>query len=138
MFSDLIKNDQSFYILSLVATVPSIIGSFFMSYYCFKSLSVNTSNKLIFALALSDLLYSVNNLSLVFRPSQGSASCTVQAIFRQLFLSLSICIAISLALLHYKLITTNGSFRRLRFVVISLLFSLTLCASLSFRYLWLQ
>ena len=121
--------------LNLLATIPSIIGSFLMSYFCLKSVSTNTSIKLLLALGLSDFFYSVNNLTSIFGPTQGSGLCNLQALFRSSFALLSVWIASSIAVLHYKLIRGDPNFRRTRFIVLAILSGICVSFGLCLWYL---
>ena len=102
-------------ILNLVATILSLIGSLVMTYYCFKNRDLSISIKLILALAVSDFLFSAGNFMAVFSPTPDSATCQVEGFFREFFPKLSVCIATSIAILHYKIIEANPNFNKNRF-----------------------
>ena len=128
------KNANLLEILNLVITIPSILGSLLMSYFCLKSVSVNTSIKLILALGTSDFFYSANNLTFLLNYTEEDPLCKIEGFLREMFFKLSICTATSIAILHYKLINVNPQFNRDRFVLKSILIGFILSLGVSLRY----
>ena len=127
-------NGELLQILNLIATVPSIIGSLIMFYFCLRSISQNTSIKLILALAISDFFYSANNLMTVLNSPEDSVACKVEAFSKGLFLQLTIWIATSISILHYKLIAADPNFKRSRFVFICIMSGVVISLTLALRY----
>ena len=120
------KSDQSPYDmlerLNLIATIPSIIGTLLMSYFCFRNMNNNTFMKFLFSLAISDLIYSLSNLMSAFDPADVSALCEVEGIMREFSSKLSIWIATSIAIFHCKVVKVRSDFNEKRFLVASLIF----------------
>ena len=125
----MITNDDIMQILNLIATVPSLIGTFLMSYMCLKSISNNTSIKLILGLGISDFVYSLCNLMGIIGYDQGTLACTLEGVFREFSVKLSICFATSIGVLHYKIIEASPDFNKTRFLITH--FSIGLIISLS-------
>ena len=129
-------NGELLQILNLIATVPSILGSFIMFCFCLRSISQNTSVKLILALAISDFFYSANNLMTVLKSPEDSVACKIEAFSKGFFLQLTIWIATSISILHYKLLAADPNFRRNRFVFISIASGVIISLTLALRYLY--
>ena len=65
-------DDVLMHVLNLIATVPSLIGSAIMVYFCSKHISTSISIRIILPLAIADFFYSISNLMVVFRYFGGS------------------------------------------------------------------
>ena len=122
-------------ILNLVATIPSLMATLWMIYFCSKSLSANISMKLIFPLAISDFIYSIVNLMAVLQSTAGSSLCDTEAIFRNFSSNFSISLATSIALLHYHIIKMDPSFNKTRFVILCIVGAALASFSLALRYI---
>ena len=104
------------YFLNILATVPSLIGSGIVSYHSFKKRSLSISIKLILALSTSDFFYSAVNLISAFETNPQGLLCQFEGFFRIFFRNISMCVAIAIAILHYKIITASVDFNRKRFL----------------------
>ena len=125
--------------LNLVASVPSLIGALVMFYLCLKNISSNTSIKLIFALAIADIIYSTSNIMTVFRYPADGILCKLEASSRYFSSGLILWLATSISVLHYKIITQLQTFRKTRFIVVSLTLGvlLNVCLALEYAYILL-
>ena len=103
-------------VLNLVATIPSLIATMWMIYFCFRGLSANISMKLIFPLAVSDFVFAIVNMMAVLQSTDGSLLCETEAILRNLSSNFSVGIAASIAILHYHIIRMDPTFRKISFV----------------------
>ena len=121
-------------ILNLVATVPSLIATLWMIYFCFKGLSANISMKLIFPLAISDFVYSTVNLMPLLQSTPDSSLCDIEGVFRNLSSNFSICLAPSIALLHYHIIKMDPGFNKTKFLTFCIVGGALASLSLALRY----
>lgn len=121
---DNVSNESFMQILNLFATIPSLITGLLMIYYCYKSMHIDSSIKLILILAISDFLYSVCNLMTIFDYSADSPACGVETFIRFFSSKFSACIVTSIALFHRQAIKMFPKFRSTRFLIISLTVSL--------------
>ena len=119
--------------INLVVTVPSFIGSLLMAYFCYITLSVDFIIKLIFALAISDALYSLSNGMATLNYTEDSTACKIEGSLRLFSLLLTMFWAATIAILHYKLVDPNANFKKSRFLVLSTVIGLTLSLGLSLR-----
>ena len=122
-------------ILNLIATILSFIRTIVMSYYCIINLSTNSSIKLILALALSDFFYTVSNVMMPFDIDDGSTECVIEGLIRDFFFKFSMCLAVAIAIFHYKIITAKTPFDKTPFIVKSILASLLISLIITLRYL---
>ena len=114
------SDDTLMQTLNLIATIPSIIGASLMTYYSIRNLSANAFVKLILLLALSDLFYSISNVMSLLQSPEGSIACITEGVLRMFTKNFSICVASSIALLHYHVIKMDLTFKKSRFLVISI------------------
>ena len=121
-------------ILNLIATIPSLMATVWMIYFCFKGLSANTPMKLILTLAISDFIYAVVNLMALLQSTTGSMLCDTEAIFRNLSSNFSVCIAASIALLHYHILKMDPDFNKIRFVTYCIVISALASVAFALRY----
>ena len=133
MSDSISPDDPVMQILNLVASVPSIIGTLIMIYHTSTTLTSKISTKLIFALAISDLVYSVANLLAIFKLTKGSVGCDVEAILREFSSKFSIWIVSAIALLHYQVLKMSPKFNKMRFLIISILGGLPFCLASALR-----
>ena len=131
--NDTPQNDSLMQTLNLVATIPSLIGTMLMIYYCFRGLAANISMKLIFALATSDFIFSVTNLMIVFAYPEDSAGCKLEGAFREFSSKFSISVVVSIAVLHYQIIRGDPSFNKIRFLAISIAGGGLICLAFALR-----
>ena len=122
-------------ILNLIATIPSLVATVWMIYFCFRGLSANISMKLLFPLAISDFIYSIVNLMAVLQSTAGSLLCDTEAILRNISSEFSICIAASIAMLHYHIIRMDSGFNKTKFVTLCIVGGVVTSSSLALRYL---
>lgn len=120
--------------LNYISTVPSLLGTLFMCYSSFKSRQANAAIKLILALGISDFFFSVSNLMSGFKPTEGDVACDIEGIMRDFFSKLSVCIATSIGLLHYKISVVGPNFHRGRLVFICLVSSIIVSFVFASRY----
>ena len=108
--------------LNLVATIPSIVGTLLMGYFCSRNMKDNTLIKFLFSLAISDLVYSLSNLMSAFDSinGDGDAICVVEGVTRDFSSKFSIWIATSIALFHCKVTKVRPDFNQKRFLTVSL------------------
>ena len=119
---------------NLIATVPSLIGSFIVCYYCLEGISANAVTRLIFILAVSDFFYSLTNLSTILDYSEDSFACMVEAVSRQFFFGLAVWIAASIAVFHYRMFNLDPGFKKFQFVKASVISGTLVSLILSLRY----
>ena len=119
--------------LNLIATIPSLIGTMLMIYYCFRGLAGNISTKFIFALAISDFIFSVTNLMTLFGYPQESACCKAEGVLRAFSSKFSISIVVSIAILHYQIMRADPSFNKIRFLAISIVGGGLICLVFALR-----
>ena len=130
------SNDHTtlFQVLNLVATIPSLIGTLLMSYFCFKNRSANILVNLILALAICDFMYSASNLMSVFGSELESAACVIEAFSREFFSKLSVCLVTSIAILHYKILESAPGFNKNKFLLQAIAADILLSSANSLRY----
>lgn len=75
------SQDWTIYYINIICTPFSLAGCFYMIYSYFKSQSKNFTSKLVFCLAISDLLLTVVDLLEIFYPAAVS-DCTVLGFLR--------------------------------------------------------
>ena len=126
-------------ILNLVASVPSLIAALVMFYLCLKKYILQYIHKLIFALAIADIIYSSSNIMTVFRYPADGILCKLEASARYFSSGLILWLATSISVLHYKIITQLQTFRKTRFIVVSLTLGvlLNVCLALEYAYILL-
>ena len=131
------SNDHTtlFQILNLVATIPSLIGTLLMAYFCFKNRSANISVNLILALAICDFMYSMSNLMSVFGSEPESVACMIEAFSRGFFVKLSVCLVTSIAILHYKILKSEPGFNKNKFLLQAITISILISLANTLRYL---
>ena len=131
---DIENNEPLLQILNLISTIPSIIGSLLVFYFCQKSISQNTSIKLILALSISDFFYSISNLMIAFKYSEDNPACQIEAILRSVSVRMAIWIASSISIFHYKMIKADPDFNKDRFVSLALGSGLIVSLLAALRY----
>jgi len=111
------------YTLDLIATVLSFFGSIFMCYLCLRVPSPKTiSIKFIFAIAVSDLFYTIANIMSFFeKVNQTILLCVAEANIRQSSFVLSIFFATCTAIVSYKAAVPHSTFNRGRFFKLSVI-----------------
>ena len=122
------------HVFNTLVTLPSLVGTFLMTYYCFRSRKTNTTVKLLLTLAISDFIYSFSNLMSVMGSLPGSTACNVEGILRDFSSKLSICTVMAIALLHYKVIESSPAFNRHSFLICSTLGGILVSLCFSLRY----
>lgn len=75
------SQDVTIFYINLICTPFSLAGCFYMIYSYFTSPTKNFTNKLVFCLALSDLLLTVVDLLEIFYPA-ATSDCTVIGFLR--------------------------------------------------------
>jgi len=99
------------------ATILSLFGSLFMVWSCLKTPAPRSvSLKLILALALSDLIYSVSNIMSQFDDVDSvDLFCIIESVFRMNGYLLSIYFTTTIAVLCYKTSKYGIAFNQERF-----------------------
>jgi len=112
-----------------IATILSVFGSLWASYYSARTLSAsNTSIKFIFVITLSDLLFSIANLMSIFEPEiENSVLCHIEAIIRQSSWKISLFFSSALAVFCYKSCSGGYDFNQGRFFNACLIIAFSLC-----------
>jgi len=96
--------------LNIVVTSLSLLSSFTMSLFCFKSPVRHTvCLKLILGIALADFFYSISNVFSFFDNST-EAICVIESILRLCSYQFSLIFATSIAILCYKASTPHFIF----------------------------
>ena len=81
---------SSLLIINLVVTTLSLMGSGWMSIYCFQIRNKDIPTKMILTLAISDFFYSISNVLSAFEPDEDvSTMCTIEGFIRAAFYSIS-------------------------------------------------
>ena len=89
--------------LNLGVGILSLIGSLWMSYFCYEVPNPKSAAvKIIFAIALSDLLYSISNIMTKFEPLFGGTYCHIEAFIRQFSFVLSLYWATCISILSLQ------------------------------------
>ena len=140
MFPDFTEDSEEMIpqLLNQVATIPSLVGSLIMCYFCLRSMSTNIFIKLILALAASDFFFSAVNMLLILSPEDQTPLCTAIGFFRDFFTKLSMCLVTSIAILHYKVIIGDQDFNKDRFVSLSIIFGILISLIFTLRYSFVQ
>ena len=129
--TQLTNNFTLFETLDLVVTIPSIIGSLIMSYFCFKARPTNLTINMILAIGLSDLLFSCCNLLPLFDQQTTSTLCNIEGALRMFSATQSMFWSFTIATFHYKVISEGQDFNKGRFFraafAIGLLIGVGLC-----------
>lgn len=119
--------------LNLIVTVPSLIGTTLMIYFSAKSSKINTPNRLIVFLAISDFMYSFTNAFLIINWSEQSPLCLVEGVFRKFTVSMSGYIVCLIAILHYYIIKRDETFNETRFIFTSITILSVLASAIALR-----
>lgn len=139
MSSDGSSNDSLFmYVLNLTVSVPSLIGTVFMIYFCGRNFSINTSNKLLLFLAISDFLFLLTNVFLFIDWPGESTICQVDGMLRRFSGAMTLYIVSLIAILHYYSIKQDETFSKIggtRFVVLSITIGTVISLAIATRYL---
>jgi len=99
------KSDDAYtlWICNCVATGLSILGTLWTCYYCLKIRSSgNVTLKLIIAITIADLLYTVANFISIFQTSSDTLLCKIEAPIREISLRLTLYFSTCLSILIYK------------------------------------
>ena len=93
------------YIINMTATLLSLFGSIWMTYFCLKvSGTQPLSSKLVLGIALSDLFYSITNIMSIFEAQDKNIiddMCRVEAIVRFYSLKLTLFFSTLIAIACY-------------------------------------
>ena len=93
----------TYWIVNIVTTILSILGSIWTTYFCLKlRSSQNYSMKLILAITIADFVYSIINFVSIFEDNTWETVCIIQSILREWSLQLTLFFSTCLALLCYK------------------------------------
>ena len=122
------------YIINMVATVLSLAGSLWMTYFCLKVTGSQTlSAKLVLGIAVSDLFYTITNIMSLFQ-SQDKAIvgdfCRAEGVFRYYSLKFTLFFAALIAIVCYSA-SSRGNVNSKTFVRKSVLGGCLLFGSLS-------
>jgi len=118
------------YILNCVATLLSLTGSLWMSYYCFKSLKFrNISIQFILAIAISDFLFSISNIMSSFEGQSMTIFCQIEAYLRQGSFFASIFFSTCTAVFCYQTLKHAEKFNQTSFFKKALIFGIILLLS---------
>lgn len=91
------------YTLDLIATTLCFSGSLMMIFFCFKAPSPKPAYlKFIFAIALSDFLYSFANIMSMFEGHSLDIPCYIEAFIREFAFVLSVFFTSCIAILCHK------------------------------------
>jgi len=115
--------------INTIVTILSITGSLWATYYSSKTLSAaNVSVKFIFAITISDFLFSIANLMSIFEDKTlNTPFCHVEAVIRQSSWILSLFFSTALAVFCYKSCNKGYSFDQSQFFKQSLMLGGLLC-----------
>jgi len=103
-WSDDIPNRTILYSINALATLLSLAGSLWMTYFCMKTSSRTLSPKLILGIAVSDLLYSIANVMSIFEDKDGEVvddMCRIEAVIRFYSLKLTLFFSMLITILCY-------------------------------------
>ncbi len=108
-------NDKFWFFIDMLCTIFSILGSIYIIKFCSKSShQENPAVKFIFAMALSDLIFSATNILSAFQPAVTGPCqtklCTTEAVIRQISYMYTILFAACSAILASKAATPMRSF----------------------------
>ncbi len=114
--------------LDLISTILSTVASVWMIYSCFKLPSPkNTSLKLIMAVAIADLFYSIANIMSNFQTPGNDDFCIFEAYIRQAAFLLSMFFSTMIAIASYKISALQINSTRNSFFAYSLMVGVLLC-----------
>ena len=106
---------STLYNINLVATGLSLVASLLMIYACLRSGKIRiVSFKLLLAIVLSDLGFSLSNLLSAFETQSNGVLCHIEAFLRQFTYLLSMYFVTVTSILCYKC-TTHPNFDQNRF-----------------------
>jgi len=106
-----------------IATILSLLGSLYMVYSCIRTPAPRSvALKLILALALSDLIYSISNVMSQFDEDIVDLFCIAEAILRMNGYLLSIYFTTTIAMLCYQTSKHGLSFNQEKFFRSAIIF----------------
>jgi len=123
-----------FYWCNLIPSIISTIASFWMSYRCLKTPAPrSTALKLILAIGISDLLYSICNLMSSLNFESQDVLCKIEGFLREFSAMLTIFFSTATAILCYLDTTIGASFQQRGFFRKSFLISFSISLFLGIR-----
>ena len=129
-----VPNASFLWWLDLIATGLSTLGSLYMMISCLRKLSnPNLSIKLLLAIAVADLIFSVANILSNFESENSDRLCFIEAALREssfLFAMFFAALAAVAPIFAKKL--SHSRFNRNIFLLISLVFCLFISYLLTF------
>jgi len=104
------SEEKILYWCNVVATLLSFLGSLWMTILCLKTPSPKSvALKLILAIALSDLVYTIPNVISMYGDGNG-LMCNIEGFLRELTAMLTIFFSTATAILCYKDSAFNAKF----------------------------
>ena len=110
-----IPNAQLLYKINLASSSLSLIASSLMTYHGLKTKNKSITLKLILAIAISDLIYSITNILTAFENEENNEICHLDAFLRQFSVTSSIFWVTCTAIICYKSSKPSLSFNQNRF-----------------------
>ena len=119
------------WILDLIATILSFLGSLLMLYFCYRVPSPRAASlKFILAVSIADLFYSIANILSNFETSDGPL-CYVEGVIRESSFILTIFFSTCTAVASHKVSWQKGSFSRSTFFILCAIVAPILCIFMS-------
>ena len=104
------------FILNLISTSLSLIGSGWMCYSCIRLKQKTVAHKLISAIAVSDFFYTLSNVISMFGEQSNDAICCIEASMRHFSAVMTIFFSSSTAVLCYRVVTSPKDYDQKRFL----------------------
>ena len=111
--------DFQYELLEIIVTIPSLLGSLAMTYFCFKNLSPqDICLKILMCLGIADFFYSFANFLSFFESEENTPVkplCVIEATLRLWSWRFSLILATSIAVLSYTRTASHGAFNQKKF-----------------------
>jgi len=114
--------------INLTATILSLTGSIIMSYSCFKrNPSTSIFLKMITAIAISDVFFSIANLLSTFEGEEMNSLCYIEGFLRQSSFIMTLLFTTSLAILCSRIANLSVNPDQEDYFMKSLIFGIIIC-----------
>ena len=128
-----VPNASFLWCLDLIATSLSTLGSLYMMISCIRKLSnPNLSIKLILAIAMADLFFSIANILSFFEKPDSNGLCFIEAAIRESSFLFAMFFAALAAVAPHLAKLSHSRFNRNIFLLFSLIFCLFISWVLTF------